>query len=248
MKVLAICGSPRRRNGYSTLKTMMEKNPDVDFKILMLGEVDLKNCLGCYSCINLGEDKCPLKDDRDMIIEEIMEADGVIFASPTYARSVSALMKNFIDRTSFYPHRPQFFDKYAMVMATYSGFGADMVIDYMKGNFTQCGFNVVSTLEIQIASQSEKEKKDNYDKTISAFNTLKTAIKENKSHIPTFYQLVYFNILKFISEWNKEAGKADYKFYKERKDYYIDVKINPLKLKLAKWIAGKEIAKMKKNA
>ena len=58
-------------------------------------------------------------------------------------------------------------------------------------------------------------------------------------------ELVYFNIFKAISEWNKEAGKADYDFYKEKNDYYIDIKINPIKNRVAKWIAGKEISKMK---
>jgi len=180
-----------------------------------------------------------------MIIEEMEKADGVIFASPTYARAVSGLMKNFVDRMGFYPHRPIFYDKYAMVMTTYGGFGADMVNEYMKDNFTQCGFNVVSKLELQFATKSEIEKSENKKKMTIGMNELKKAIREKPGHKPTFYQLVYFNIFKSISEWNKEVGKADYEFYKKRKDYYIDININPIKSSLARWIAGKEIKKMK---
>jgi multimeric flavodoxin WrbA len=245
MKVLAICGSPRKGNTYRSLKEMEETNPEVNLKIIMLKDVDLKNCLGCYSCINLGQEKCPLKDDRDMLIEEMENADGVIFASPTYSRAITSLMKNFMDRLAFYPHRPHFFGKYAMVMATYGGFGADMVNDYMEGNIGQFGFDVVSKLELQFGSKSEGETRDNSKRIATAMEELKKAIKEKPKKKPTFSELVYFHIFKAISEWNKEAGKADYKFYKDKKDYYIDIKINPIKNSLAKWIAGKEISKMK---
>ena len=36
MKVLAICGSPRRGNTYRSLKEMQNDHPDVDLKIIML--------------------------------------------------------------------------------------------------------------------------------------------------------------------------------------------------------------------
>jgi len=143
IKILAICGSPRKGNTYDILKLLKESNPEIDFKILMLSELDLKDCYGCYTCINTGEENCPLKDDRDMIIEEMKNADGTIFASPTYARTISALMKKFVERISFISHRPMFFGKYAMALTTCKGFGADLTCKYLNENFTQSGFNFV---------------------------------------------------------------------------------------------------------
>ena len=110
MKILAICGSPHRGNTYSALNSIKEDYPDIDYKIIMLNEIDLKPCLGCYACIRLGEEKCPLKDDRDMIIQEMHDADGVLFASPVYVNFISALMKTYIERTAFLSHRPSFFE------------------------------------------------------------------------------------------------------------------------------------------
>ena len=118
IKIVAICGSPHKGNTYDILKMLQQSNAEIDFKILMLSELNLKDCLGCYSCINTGEENCPLKDDRDMIIEEMKDADGTIFASPTYARTISALMKKFVERTSYISHRPIFFGKYATALVT----------------------------------------------------------------------------------------------------------------------------------
>jgi multimeric flavodoxin WrbA len=51
----------------------------------------------------------------------MMEADGVIFASPIYTFHVTGLMKNFIDRFSYCVHRPRFFGKKAMVYVLRGG-------------------------------------------------------------------------------------------------------------------------------
>ena len=164
MKVLAICGSPKKGNTYSVLNSIKENYPAIDFKILMLKDVNLEQCLGCYSCVRLGEENCPLKDDRDMIINEILNSDGVVFASPVYVNHATALMKTFIERTGFLGHRPRFYDKYAMVMAVCSMFGAEETNKYMNGIFTSYGFDVVSSLELQVATKSEEEKRFNHEK------------------------------------------------------------------------------------
>jgi multimeric flavodoxin WrbA len=151
LKILAICGSAHKGNTYSILEMLKQSNVEIDFKTLMLSELNLRDCTGCYLCINIGEENCPLKDDRDMIIEEMKDADGIIFASPTYARTISALMKKFVERTSYISHRPIFFGKYAIALATCSGFGADLTCKYLNENFTQSGFHFVSSVELMVA-------------------------------------------------------------------------------------------------
>ena len=90
MKILAICGSQRKGNTFSVLNSVREEFPDVDYEILMLKDMDLKDCVGCYVCINRGPEKCPLKDDRDVILKKMEDADGVVFATPTNTRHVTA--------------------------------------------------------------------------------------------------------------------------------------------------------------
>lgn len=247
IKIVALCGSPHRGNTYDILKMLKQSNPEIDFKILLLSELDLKDCFGCYTCINTGEENCPLQDDRDIIIEAMKEADGTIFASPTYARTISALMKKFVERTSFMAHRPVFFGKHAMALSTYAGFGADLTCKYMTENFTQYGFNFVPQVELMVARKTEIETNNNRAKATKAYEKLIRAIKAQEKIEPSFNQLVYFNIFKYISEWNKLKGWADYEFYRDKNDYYYDIKIPFWKNKLVKWIAGKEIKKMTIN-
>jgi multimeric flavodoxin WrbA len=247
IKIVAICGSPHRGNTYDILSMLEQSHPEIDFKILMLSELDLKDCTGCYSCVNNGEDCCPLQDDRDMIIEAMKNADGTIFASPTYARAISALMKKFVERTSFMAHRPIFFGKHAMALATCAGFGADLTTKYLTEHFTQYGFNFVSYMELMVARKTEDETNRNRTQAIKAYERLIKVIKTEEKIEPTFAQLVYFNIFKSISEWNKLKGWADYEFYQDKKDYYYDIQIPFWKKSIVKWIAGKEIKKMKAN-
>ena len=154
MKILAICGSPKKGNTYSALNDIKESYPDVDFKILMLKDVNLKSCLGCYVCVKLGEDKCPLKDDRENIVKEMLESDGVLFASPVYTMQITALMKNFFERVGYIDHRPCFYGKYAMLMAVCAGFGADNANEYMDGMCSIFGFSIASSVELKIATKS----------------------------------------------------------------------------------------------
>ncbi len=67
MKILLICGSPRKGNTYSTLKFIQENFADIETKILKISEMDFYYCKGCYTCVKKGEEKCPVKDDRDLI-------------------------------------------------------------------------------------------------------------------------------------------------------------------------------------
>ena len=166
MKIVEICGSPKKGNCYSVLNWIQEQYPDIDFKLLMLNELKLENCVGCYVCVNRGEEFCPLKDDRDMIIDEISAADGIILASPVHVNHISALMKHFMGRIGFLAHRPRFFDKYFMVLSIGGGFGADRANEHMSGIFSVFGLNVASSLELYIATEEERslpnnQKKDN---------------------------------------------------------------------------------------
>ena len=185
MKILAICGSHHQGNCYSILNAIQENYPNINHKLLMLHEANLERCRACYVCILKGEQYCPLKDDRDMLIKEITDADGVIFASSVYVNTITSLMKQFMERVSFITHRPRLFDKYAMVMAICRGFGADKANEYMNDIFSSFGFNVVSSLELQFSTKNEEEKKYNHEKTMKAFDTL---IAESKKERETNQQ------------------------------------------------------------
>ena len=247
MKILTICGSPRKGETFKVLNSIKEEYPDIDYEILMLKDMNLKDCFGCYACINRGPEKCPLKDDRDVILKKMEDADGVVFATPTNTRHITALMKKFMDKLGYIAHRPYFFDKYAMFVSTCKGFGADLANEYMSSNIGQYGFNVVSSLELYISTKSEAETQYNNEQIVQAFEKLISAIQNGERFKPKFGYLVYFHIMKAISELNKKEGIADYEYYKDKTDYYYDIKIPFYKKRFAKWVAGKEIKKFVVN-
>ncbi len=249
MKILAICGSPKKGNTYSALNDIKENYPDIDFRILMLKDVNLKWCLGCYTCVKIGEDKCPLKDDREKIVKEMMDSDGVLFASPVYTMQITALMKNFFERVGYIDHRPRFYGKYAMLMAVCAGFGADNANEYMGGMCSIFGFSIASSVELKIASKSDNEKAHNHKQTMEAFDRFIQTIKESKGRPPSISltQLIYYNVFRTLSQLQKDMYKADYKFYKNKSDVPDNVKVNAFKKMFANFMTGRIVKKMMKN-
>ncbi|MGE5473735.1 MAG: NAD(P)H-dependent oxidoreductase, partial [Ignavibacteriales bacterium] len=135
MKILVIMGSPRKGNTYRATKKIeefMQSLGNVEFEYIMLRDAGLSQCSGCLACFGKGEDHCPHKDSAHIIEQKMHDADGVIFATPVYGISVSALMKTFIDRFSYIFHRPRFFDKKALLLSTAGALGNKEVLDYLK--------------------------------------------------------------------------------------------------------------------
>lgn len=243
MKITAICGSPRKGNTYSVLQGIKDSFRDIDFNIIMLKDLNFELCKGCYSCVLRGENKCPLKDDRDMLIRELTESHGVIFASPVYSHMVSGLMKNFFDRFGFLAHRPRFFEKYAMSLTTGSGYGAEHAIRYMDKMATVFGFNVVPSLDLMVrpVKAKEEDRQSNEKKTIEAFRSLLSSIEKGTRTKPTLNSLVPFHIFKLVSELDPITSPADFEYYKDKEEFYYNTKISPLKAFIAKRVARKEI-------
>jgi multimeric flavodoxin WrbA len=119
-QVLVIIGSPRKMGNSFKIVKRIEKRMrtlgDIEINYLFLRDAHLELCRGCWSCLSVGDDRCPLKDDREAIEKLMLDADGVIFASPVYALNVTALMKNLLDRFAYTLHRPRFFRQKAMIV------------------------------------------------------------------------------------------------------------------------------------
>jgi multimeric flavodoxin WrbA len=135
MKIPVVMGSPRKGNTYRAVRKVeevMRSKGDVEFEYLMLKDANLSQRSGCFVCFMKGEDHCPSKDDAPLIEKKMHDADGVIFATPVYGMSVSALMKTFIGRFSYIFHRPRFFDKRAMLLSTTGALGLKEILDYLQ--------------------------------------------------------------------------------------------------------------------
>lgn len=103
MKVLAINGSPRKCGNTSILiNTVFNelKLENIDTELVSLSGQTLKGCTACGMCIKNKDKKCIINNDIvNSIIEKMIEADGIILASPTYFCDLTSELKAIIDRT-----------------------------------------------------------------------------------------------------------------------------------------------------
>ena len=104
MKVVGICGSPRKGNTEWMLRKLLEGADEagVETELILLREKDIKGCDGCLSCEAGGQERkgiCRIQDDMQQIYPKLIEADGLAFGTPVYFEMLSGLLKNFMDRT-----------------------------------------------------------------------------------------------------------------------------------------------------
>lgn len=250
MKILAIMGS-HRKNGstYRVVKKIEENLKSFgggEFNYLFLPEAKLEMCRGCGLCLSVGDDECPLKDDRELIERRILDSDGVILASPVYANNMTTLMKNFMDRFAFTMHRPRFFKQYTLIVAVSRGSGLKETIASIS-SVKYCGFNIVDSLGLGIYDFDKVSKKTKMmidKKILTASKRFYKTVNEKIPYAPSLDNLLQFRAQQAVVPLLKSYQPYDYAYGGERgwfdkkRRYYVDAKINPIKDWMANVIAG----------
>jgi multimeric flavodoxin WrbA len=101
-------------------------------------------CKACDLCHKKG--RCPQKDEFESIKEQILEADGLILASPNYIFSVSAQMKAFLDRCSGVVHCLAFEGKYGASVVTSGGGDEEPIAEYLNHFLITTGIRPVGSV------------------------------------------------------------------------------------------------------
>ena len=91
-KIVGIVGSPRRgRNSEflvnEALKTAAEEGAETE--LISLAGKEIKPCDACQRCRDKNVD-CHIQDDLAPIFKKMLEADGIILATPVYVGSATA--------------------------------------------------------------------------------------------------------------------------------------------------------------
>jgi multimeric flavodoxin WrbA len=88
MKVVAFNGSPRKDGNTATLirhvLNELEKE-GIETETVQIGGKSIHGCTACMKCFENKDRKCVM--DKDIVndcIEKMVEANGIILASPTY--------------------------------------------------------------------------------------------------------------------------------------------------------------------
>jgi multimeric flavodoxin WrbA len=105
MKVVAFNGSARKDGNTAILVNAVFKElkkEGIKTELVQLAAKKIRGCIACGKCFENKDQRCAVKGDiANECIEKMLEADGIILASPTYFADVSAEMKALIERAGF---------------------------------------------------------------------------------------------------------------------------------------------------
>ena len=87
-----------------------------EVEFISLRGKEIKFCVGCLLCQKMGA--CVIKDDVPAIMESVLNADVVCWATPIYYYEMSGQMKTLIDRmNAMYPKNYRFREVYLLTTA-----------------------------------------------------------------------------------------------------------------------------------
>lgn len=109
MQIYAINGSPRKKwNTATILENVLagacEASSDVIGETLNLYDYDYKGCVSCFECKRIGGSsygKCAVKDALQPEIQNVLNADIVVFGTPIYFSDMTGMLRCFMERLLF---------------------------------------------------------------------------------------------------------------------------------------------------
>jgi hypothetical protein len=102
MKVLAFNSSPRKEKGVSeiVMNLFLEgaEEAGAETERHYVCDLDVKGCLGCFTCWTETPGRCVHRDDLDWIIPRWREADVIYLGTPIYNYNISHYLQRLTER------------------------------------------------------------------------------------------------------------------------------------------------------
>lgn len=177
-------------------------------------------CLGCCTCFEESETKCPHYEKLLPLTNSIDNADIVILASPVYVYHSTGAMKAFLDHYGWrwMVHRPEekMFSKQAVCISTAAGAGMKSTNKDMTDSVFWWGVGKIYKYGVAVNETSwervKDKKKQAVDKRLSA---LAEKIKARQGRVkPGLKTKAFFSVMRIMQKhgWNE----ADVKYWKEK--------------------------------
>lgn len=111
MKFFAVNGSPRKtKNTAALLEKTLEGaksakvGEPIETEMIHVYDLNYQSCISCFECKRVGGKSygnCAVKDSLTPVLQQLAEADGIIFGSPVYFGGITGKMKSFLERFLF---------------------------------------------------------------------------------------------------------------------------------------------------
>jgi len=166
IKLLGICGSPvKKGNTEAVLNeslSHLKGQEGVSTELITLADKSFDGCKHCNWCIRKqSEGKfCAQEDDMASIYPGLLEADGIIMASPVHFGRLSGLMANMIDRLRAFVHGNIYKEALrnkvggAMAVAFFRGGGVETTLSSMNSMFLIFDMVVATSRLYQLGAAS----------------------------------------------------------------------------------------------
>jgi len=159
MKILLISSSPHKGKSrtFALAKEVLRGLSDkkVHTEVIHLCDLKIDYCRHCEEC-HKKIMRCPIKDDVHEILNKMLQADGIILASPNYINQVTASMKALFDRSAHFIHCKRLLGKYILGVVS-SGSGYDKaVLDYLAYYAHACGAQYSGGVSSAVPVSKEK--------------------------------------------------------------------------------------------
>ena len=154
MKITAFLGSPRAGGNTDILTEHMLKGTQdagLETEAIALRKLKIHPCTGCDKCWTNGQ-PCVFKDDMDGLYDAIAGSDILVFATPVYWYSCTAIMKAFVDRLVPFNRpegRPLIQGKQAILITAYEEDGptaAEPLVRMFELSFDYLGLQFIDKL------------------------------------------------------------------------------------------------------
>jgi len=240
--VTAFVGSSRKRGLTSIVAREfldnLESFGDVRGEIVFLSDYSIGVCRGCKSCFLKGEERCTLKDDRDVLIEKMMAADAVVFASPNYSFQVSGIVKVFLDRLGFVFHRPRFHGKAFTSIVAQGIYGGGKVVKYLDFVGGALGFNVTKGSCItSLEPMAEKDQRKMSETLARHARRFHQRLLMPTHPVPSVFQLMAFRMARTSIKLTLGDDNRDHTYYRDHgwfdSQYYYPARIGMFKRAVA---------------
>ena len=223
MTIAVFHGSPRKGNTYHATKIFMDelsKCGEVSFTEFFLPQDLPVFCIGCTLCFKGLHEKCPNVHYRTPILDAIINADALVFATPHYgACGMPGSMKSLFDHIDSLvltvEPRAELFDKKAFILTT--GAGSAAAIKPIKSFLKHCGVNRVYARGFRLFT----DKWDNMPEAKQARceRSLRRSARtfyQAKKGRPYLSTIVFYHITKSFIMKRIGAGNYPYDNWKEK--------------------------------
>ena len=243
-RVTAFVGSGHKGHTYNAVVQFLnnlQSLGDIECEVVRLSDYRLGVCRGCRLCLDKGEEYCPLKDDRDVLIEKIAASDGVIFATPNYSFQVSGLMKIFLDRFGFAFHRPRFFGKAFTGIVTQGIYGGSKILGYLDFVGGGLGFNTVKGSCVNTRGPITEKQQAKIDRALTDHARRYYARLQKPAYpAPRLFNLFMFRWGRTAMRLELDESCIDYRYYRDNgwfeSDYFYPVHLDPLRMGAGKLV------------